>query len=128
MKTRLHIGEIQRLLKEHEPICICLQHVNTLVQNIWKYSLAASSIPKEGTLGTAIYVHHKVTYDKIIPTSDYLQNSVIKLHLSENNTITLCNFYNQPNQNYNLKQLPNLLSKLQQPILIVGAFNDHHPL
>ena len=115
-------------MKEHEPICICLQHVNTSIQKIWKYSLAASSIPKEGSLGTAIYVHHKATYTKIISSTDYLQNSIIRLNLSENKSITICNIYNQPNQNYNFNQIPDFLSNLQQLILIVKDFNAHHPL
>ena len=128
MKTRLHLGEIQRILKEFEPICICLQHVGSPVQTIGKYHLATSSIPEKGALGTAIYVHHKITFDKIVSHSNYLQNSVIKLYLSENRTITLCNIYNQPNQQYNLNQLQNFLSFLPQPILLVGDFNAHHPI
>ena len=128
MKTRLHLGEIQRLLKEYEPICICLQHVNTPVETIWKYSLATQSVPEEGTLGTAIYVHHKIIYDKIVVNNNYFQNSVIKLHLRDNKLITLCNIYNQPSQNYNLNILPNFLNNLQQPLVIVGDFNAHHPL
>ena len=36
--------------------------------------------------------------------------------------------YNQPNHQYDLKQLPNLLSHFQQPLLIMGDFNAHHPL
>ena len=124
----MHLGEIQRLLKEYEPICICLQHVNTLVQTIGKYSLAASSISEEGTLGTAIYVHHKITFDKILLNDNYLQNSVLKLYISGTISITLCNIYNQPNQHYNLNQLSNFLSNLQQPTLLLGDFNAHHPL
>ena len=85
----MHLGELQRILKEYEPISICLQHINTPVQTIGKYSLAASSVPREGTLGTAIYVHHKVTYEKIIINDAYLQNSVLKLYLPDNKFITL---------------------------------------
>ena len=53
---------------------------------------------------------------------------MLKLHISDNKTITLCNIYNQPNQKYNLNQLPNFLSNLQHPILLVGDFNAHSPI
>ena len=127
MKIRLHLGEIQRILKEYEPACICIQHMNTPVQNIGIYILAVSSLPNYSSLGTAIYVHKKVTCDKIHNSKSLLQVSALRLHLP-GNKITICNLYNQPNQNYDLKQLPSLLSKLQQPLLIVVDFNAHHPL
>ena len=105
-----------------------MQHVNIDIPMICKYSLAASSVPKEGTLGTAVYVHHKVTFDNITLKDDYLQSSVLKLNLPQNKIITLCNIYNQPSQHYNLNQLPSFLSKLQQPLMVLGDFNAHHPL
>ena len=56
LKTRLHLGEIQRLLKNFEPTAICLQHINNPVPSIGKYLLATSSCQEEGNLGTAIYI------------------------------------------------------------------------
>ena len=106
---------------------ICLQHVNTPVPSIGKYFLASSSIPGEGLLGTSIYVHSNLTYDKITINNNILQISAIKLHIP-NNTITLCNLYNQPNGNHNLNQMPNILNQFQEPLLIMGDFNAHHPL
>ena len=108
-------------------MCICLQHAKDPVQSISNYYLASKSLPDEDTLGTAIYVHSSITYDKININNPYLQMSAIRLHIYNKN-ITLCNIYNQPNQNYNLNQLSNVLSNLQQPILLVGDFNAHHPL
>ena len=109
-------------------MCICLQHANDPIQTIGNYSLASKSTPEVGNLGTAIYVHNKITYDNVAINDTLFQITAIRLHLHDNTIITLCNLYNQPNQNYNLDQLPNLLSNLQQPILIVGDFNAHHQL
>ena len=83
-------------------------------------------MPEERTLGTAIYVHSKLTYDKIVTRSNYLQASIIKLYLPDKKNITICNIYNQPAFKYDLGQLSNLLSNLQAPLLIVGDFNAHH--
>ena len=106
---------------------LCLQHVNTPVPSIGKYFLASSSIPREGLLGTAIYIHCNLTYDRIVVNNNILQVSAIRLHLPKNNII-LCNLYNQPNENYDLNQLLNIFNQFQEPILVMGDFNAHHPL
>ena len=51
--------------------------------NIGKYYLASSSIPEDGNLGTAIYVHNKIFHDKITINSAELQISAIKLQLKK---------------------------------------------
>ena len=127
MQTRLHLGELQRILKEYEPACVCLQHVNTPRQSIGNYTLAASSKTEERALGTAIYVHNKIFYDKIVVNSAELQISAVKLQLERNNTFTIYNIYNQPNKNYDLNNLHRLIN-LQNPALIVGDFNAHNPI
>ena len=127
LKTRLHLGEIQRLLKNFEPTAICLQHANNPVPSIGKYFLATSSCQEEGNLGTAIYIHQKVFYDKIQVNSDEFQISAIRLQL-ENQKIILCNIYNQPNKNYDLRHLHIILDHFNEPILILGDFNAHSPI
>ena len=115
LKTRLHLGEIQRLLKNFEPTAICLQHINNPVPWIGKYLLATSSCQEEeGNLGTAIYIHPKVFYDKIQVNSKEFQLSAIRLQL-ENQKIILYNIYNQPNKNYNLSNLHTLLNNFNNP-------------
>ena len=108
-------------------MCICLQHVNTPIPSIGNYSLA-SSVSGEGLLGTAIYVNNRITYDKITIGNNILQISFIRLHLINNTSFIICNLYNQPNENYNMALLPNILSQFNEPILILGDFNAHHPL
>lgn len=107
---------------------ICIQHVNNPIPSIGKYFLASSSIPGERLLGTAIYIHGDLTYDKIVMNDNVLQISAVRLHLPNKTNITLCNLYNQPSENYDLGQLANILNLFQEPILLMGDFNAHHPL
>ena len=109
-------------------MCICLQHVQNPVPSVGNYFLAASSVPGDRLLGTAIYVHNQITYDTITVNADILQISAIVLCLPDNKKLTICNLYNQPSESYDLGQIPNILNQFQQPLLIVGDFNAHHPL
>ena len=65
---------------------------------------------------------------KINIIDNIFQISAIKLYLPNKKGITLCDLHNQPSQNYDLSQLPNILSQFQDPVLIMGDFNAHHPL
>ena len=76
------MGEIQRLLKQYEPLAVCLQHTNETIPKIGNYSLAAHSIPDVNTLGTAIYVNNHITYDNILIHNSEFQLSGIKLCLN----------------------------------------------
>ena len=127
MKARLRLGEIQRLLKQYEPIAICLQHTNEIVPKIGNYILASYSFPDANTLGTAIYVNNRITYDNIQINNSELQLSGIKLHLN-NNTFNLYNIYNQPLCNYELQNLSQLLPDIHEDFLLIGDFNAHNPI
>ena len=124
----MHLGEIQRLLKEYEPIAVCLQHVNDRISQIGNYFLASSSVPSEGALGTAIYVHHKVLYDNITFQTGEMQVSALRLYLNKNYYFNLYNLYNQPNCHYNLQHLDNVLNNVRDDFLLVGDFNAHSPV
>ena len=62
---RIKLGEIERMLTTYNPMCICIQHVGEYDKNIKNYQLACQSPRTNGELGTMIYVHNRVTYDKI---------------------------------------------------------------
>ena len=100
-------------------MCICLQHVGIQNISIKDYQIANISTPANDELGTIIYVHNKLTFDVINIPNAPLQISAIKLYFPDNNAITICNVYNQPNKNYNLRQLPNIINQFQQPMLLV---------
>ena len=109
-------------------MCICLQHIGTNAIQIRNYQIANEYIANNNKLGTAIYVHNKLTFDKIHLPNTPCQISAIKLYMPNNKKITICNLYNQPNQNYDLSQLPRVIENLTKPTLVLGDFNAHHPL
>ena len=127
LQSRLHLGEIQHLLKEFEPLAVCLQDVNKSFPTIGKYKLASSSLPEDGNLGTAIYLHNKVFHDSVVINNAELQLSALKLQLSNNNTFLVHNVYNQPNKHYDHSHLSRLLD-LQGPVLLMGDLNAHNPI
>ena len=104
-----------------------MQHVNNPVLSIGKYYLATTSKQEEGNLGTAIYVHNKIFYNKRVLNHEQLQISAISLQI-DNDKFTLCNLYNQPNKNYNIDNLQTILRNFEEPLLIVGDFNAHNPI
>ena len=108
-------------------MAICLQHVNDVIPSIANYSLASNSVPSIDTLGTAIYIHNSVTYDKIQINTSEFQVSGVKLHIN-NCKINLYNVYNQPSCNYDMKNLRNSVPNIQEDFLLVGDFNAHNPL
>ena len=109
-------------------MCICVQHVGTHKFSVKNYQLACRSPTKIDELGTAIFVHNKVTFEPIQLQAGPLQASALKLHLPDNRNITLCNIYNQPSHHYDLALLPQILNQCSQPLLLMGDFNAHHPL
>ena len=121
------MGEIQRLLKQYEPLAICLQHTNETIPKIGNYNLAAHSIPDVNTLGTAIYVNNRITYDNILIHNSEFQLSGIKLHLNTS-TFYLYNIYNQPSCHYDLQNLPQIIPNITDDFILVGDFNAHSPI
>ena len=126
--TRIRIGEIQRLLKEYNPICICLQHLGKYNIDLKNYKLASESIHNNNELGTAIYVHNDVIYDKINVQSSYFQYTVTSIKIDLVEKFTICNLYNQPIFNYNFEELKRILTSLPKPLLVVGDLNAHSPV
>ena len=126
LKTRHHNGEIRRLIRQYNPLAICLQHTNHTLTTIDQYNLATSYTPNEKELGTAIYVHKSVSYQQIKANNYNIQTCIVKL-LLDNMHITLCNMYNQPSCKYNLNTIKRTLEN-QDNVLLVGDFNSHSPI
>ena len=57
LRTKVCLGEFQRLLQEYVPMCICVQHVGQFDSNIRNYELVSQSHNTNNELGTSIYVH-----------------------------------------------------------------------
>ena len=128
IKTRSKLGELQRLLKDYEPMCLCIQHIGEYDTNIKNYQLVSQSIKTQNELGTAIYIHNKTTFENLPVQSSYMQQSATVIHLENNKKLTICNMYNQPLYNYNVSNIKDIINNLPQPILLVGDFNAHSPL
>ena len=128
IKTRQRLGELQRLLTNYEPICLCLQHMDQYDTVIKNYTIASQSMATNGELGTAIYVRNNITFENIQIQNSNLQYSATKLYLGNGKKLSVCNIYNQPHYNYNITTVKTILATLTQPILLVGDFNAHSPL
>ena len=94
LRTRQQNGEIKRLVKQYKPIAVCLQNTNYDLQTFDQYNLAASYKSTEKELGTSIYVHRKISYQKVKMQNYNVQASTIKIIINKNIQITLCNMYN----------------------------------
>ena len=126
--SRINQGELQRLIADHNPMCLCIQHLGKYNTNIKNYTLASQSIHSTNELGTAIYIHNDVMYDQTVVTSSQCQYTATTLNLGTKSNITICNFYNQPKFNYNLKDLKPIITSLPKPLLLVGDTNAHSPM
>lgn len=121
----MRLGEIQRVINDFNPMCLCLQHIGPKAVPIRNYQLASISPTVNGRLGTAIYVHNKVIYKTLNPLVANYQITNIKLFLPNNGTITIANIYNQPGFYSNFNDIHQLTDALPKPTLLVGDFNAH---
>ena len=124
----MHLGEFQRALADCNPLCVCFQHIGPTLIDFRNYTLACHSSLNNGQLSTAIYVHKSSTYS--IRTSPDLQAqiTVVQLHLPGNNSVTVCNVYNQPAFHLDVAQLLNYITSLTGPVMLLGDFNSHSPI
>ena len=128
IKARMKVGELQRLIRNYNPICICLQHLGEYNVNIQNYKLISQSIKTTTELGTAIYIRNNITADTIVTQNSEFQHSVTKIYINKNLKFTLCNVYNQPTFSYNFENLKNVLNTLPKPILLLGDLNADNPI
>ena len=127
LKTRIQNGELTRLVRQYTPAVVCLQHTNHNANKFDQYHIADYYQHSENELGTAIYVHKNISYNKITIANKYIQTSAVELILNRNQKITIFNMYNQPSCKYDLKKITNVI-KNHKNVLIVGDFNSHNPL
>ena len=111
-------------------MCICVQHIGPNAIPVRNYQIACCSPTSDGRLGTAIYVHNRLSFKVLTPSVHQYpyQMTAIELFLPDSNKITICNIYNQPDFNSNFEDLPQLVNNFSHPVLLVGDFNAHHPL
>ena len=83
LRTRLNSGEIYRMVKQYNPIAICLQHVNAICQSFDNYVLADNFISDNNELGTSIYCHKKAYFKKNNIKTPYIQATTIELKINK---------------------------------------------
>ena len=128
LESRIRLGELERLLKKYRPMCICLQHLGKYDIKVKEYQLASQSRNVVGELGTAIYVHNSITYQKLTINNPHFQHSSIALDVPGKGIINIINFYNQPKFNYNINNLIDIINLVDSPKIILGDVNCHSPL
>ena len=128
IKARIKLGELQRIINNYNPWCLCLQHTGNHNTNIKNYKLASQSIGNNNELGTSIYVHNEVIYDNINVTRSEFQYSATALKLSDGTKFSVLNTYNQPLFNYRFNDLKEIINGIPKPILLVGDMNAHNPI
>ena len=80
LELRKKCGELERLLTNHTPMCVCIQHTGN-VTNIKNYKLASESTRANGELGTSIFVHNSITYENLDLNEHHFQPSSITLYV-----------------------------------------------
>ena len=128
IRARLRTGELQRIINDYHPICICLQHIGDYDVNLQNYKLMSQSIRNTTELGTAIYVRNDILCENIVVQNSEFQYSATQICADKNFKFIVCNAYNQPIFNYNFQRLKEILENLPKPILLVGDFNAHNPM
>ena len=126
--SRIQMGELQRLIKDYNPICLCLQHLGKYNTTIKNYQLASQSLAANDELGTGIYVHNDIVFDQVNITNSNFQYSAVTLRLPSGTKYTVCNMYNQPIFRYNFNDLKRIINSMPKPMLLVGDLNAHNPL
>ena len=125
--SRKRVGELQRLITEYNPMCICLQHVGQENIKINNYQLVSTNMKTDNELGSAILVHNSVTYDVIPVTTHMFQYSATAIDVPGEGKLHIGNIYNQPNFNYNFSELNQIIKSIPNPKIVVGDFNCHSP-
>lgn len=127
-RQRFRSGELQRLLRLHRPLCVCLQHIGPSIKPPRGYQLATSSPPNEGHLRTAILVRDNCPYYVLTLNPSPFQSTSVVVPLPGIPQIAICSIYNQPSCNYSMRDLSPLISQLPPNYLVLGDFNAHSPL
>lgn len=126
--------ELKLLIDDIKPIIICLQEtlLNPIkkipIKNFKKYRYDFSNNNGNICGGVSTLVHNSV-HSEIFPIDSNLQVIGVKIKTPLlPYSLTICNIYCPPAQNYTTKDMLNIQKQLSKPYLIVGDFNAHGQL
>lgn len=122
---------LQLLIKEANPIIICLQETNFKLDNftaIPHYDIAFKNRPNpsHASGGVATYIKQSFSW-KQVPLNTNLEAIATRI-TSREGQVTICNVYLPNSKPFNINHLSDLINLLPKPYIIVGDFNSHNSL
>ena len=128
---RRNYGDLITLISTHQPICICLQEtllgdINPQPPKLYTMDLYNPRNLAHPGNGLAILVHRdciKIPLNLNTP----IQAMAVRIRFN-NQLITMCNIYINPNNNLRFNDIQNLINQLPHPYLLLGDLNAKNPL
>ena len=123
-------SELCLLTQQYNPVAVCLQetHITDESKVSFKGYTPFNKLDhshERASGGSSILIRNDVIHSPVKLTTN-LQAVAVKITLSF--VFTLCSIYAPPNKYIDIKDLEDLLSQLQEPVMILGDFNAHNPL
>ena len=129
---RANFEELELLIKNYEPVAICLQEIQVSDTYILDNSLhiLISKLPHIPTGhrphgGAGILIRKDIPYS-VLPLNTALQ--AVACRVSTFQPLTLCSLYLPPSSSWRHSDLLSLVSQLPPPVLLMGDFNAHNSL
>ena len=122
--------KLARLLKEHVPVCVCLQEIQLCFRKFFPPSgydvaLASAARGESDRGGAGILLRNSVPYTSI-PLRTVLHAVAVRIHLQSD--FTLCSIYLAPSVPVTKSDLQELFEQLPPPVVLLGDFNIRHPM
>ena len=121
------LPDLQLLISEYNPICLCLQETKLKTHHQIKlkgYSYIDSQYNREKS-NTAILVRNDIPFHKINVVQN-LRCTAVQIHIGR--WYTICSLYLPPSEHINEIELENLFETIPKPYLILGDLNGRHTL
>ena len=119
--------ELQLLLENISPICVCLQETkipeDTFIP-FKTYQHYFSNLGPNNQGGSAILVRNNIAHSQL-PIQTDIQAVAISLAI-DHTTYNICSIYLPPSIPFPKQSLLNIIRQLHKPFLILGDFNARH--
>ena len=122
--------ELCLLSQQYNPVAMCLQE--THIADVSKVSFKGytpyhkiDNSHDRASGGSSVLIRNDIIHSPVNINTN-LQAVAVKITLSF--VFTICSIYAPPNKYIDIKDLEDLLSQIQEPVMILGDFNSHNPL
>ena len=125
-----HYEQLQILLKQYDPIILCLQETNFKKHQhpgLKKYTTFSKNRNCEDQASGEVFIAVSEQFDafEILLITDF---EAIAVTVQLPNKIHLCNIYLPNSQTLNLVDLEILINQLPTAFILLGDLNSHHYL